>query len=120
MPYQSEVIANIINRLNIQYFLPAIQREFVWHQEQIIRFFDSVLRGYPVSSFLFWELNPENRENWDVYRFVDNFKEGGTRNEPAQVDGVQQLILVLDGQQRFTSLLIGLKGSYTIKKKVCV
>ena len=117
MPYQSEVIANIINRLNIQYFLPAIQREFVWHQEQIIRLFDSVMRGYPVSSFLFWELKPENRENWDIYRFVDNFKEEGTRNEPAHVDGVQQLILVLDGQQRFTSLLIGLKGSYTMKKK---
>ena len=36
------------------YFLPAIQREFVWTQEQIGKLFDSIMKGYPIGSFLFW------------------------------------------------------------------
>lgn len=32
--------------------LPAIQREYVWKPSQVIKIFDSVLRGYPVGSFL--------------------------------------------------------------------
>ena len=43
-----------IHRKN--YLLPAIQREFVWSPEQIERLFDSVMREYPISSFLFWEV----------------------------------------------------------------
>ena len=117
MVYRSESIAVVVDRLNRQYFLPAIQREFVWLQPQIIQLFDSVMRGYPISSFLFWELKPENRDKWEVYKFIDNFREKGTHNELASTDGVQQLTLVLDGQQRLTSLLIGLKGSFIAKRK---
>lgn len=117
MSYQSSTIATVVNRLNVQYFLPAIQREFVWKPEQVVKLFDSILRGYPISSFLFWELKPENREKWEVYKFISDFNELDTHNELANTNGVQQLTLVLDGQQRLTSLLIGLKGSYTVKKK---
>lgn len=35
--------------------LPAIQREYVWKPSQVIKLFDSVLRGYPVGSFLSWK-----------------------------------------------------------------
>jgi len=42
------------------YALPAIQREFVWSAEQICMLFDSLLRGYPIGSFLFWKVAPEN------------------------------------------------------------
>ena len=35
--------------------LPAIQREYVWKPSQVIRVFDSVMRGYPIGSFLFVE-----------------------------------------------------------------
>ena len=120
MPYQqyrADVIANVVNNLNDIYFLPAIQRPFIWHQEQVISLFDSVMRGYPLSSFLFWDLRPESYKIWDIYKFADNFIEGITRNELAIIDGAKQSILVLDGQQRLTSLLIGLKGSYAVKKK---
>ena len=67
MSYRSEAIALAIGRMNRQYFLPAIQREFVWKPEQIVQLFDSIMRGYPISSFLFWELKPENRDKWQVY-----------------------------------------------------
>ncbi len=73
MGYQSITISTVISRLNIQYFLPAIQREFVWDTDQIVQLFDSIMRGYPISSFLFWELKPENREKWEVYRFIDHW-----------------------------------------------
>ena len=36
-----------------EYLLPAIQREFVWDTDDIVKLFDSLLRGYPVGSFLF-------------------------------------------------------------------
>ena len=117
MAYQSDTIATVVNRLNSQYFLPAIQREFVWTSAQIVQLFDSLMRRYPISTFLFWELQPENRDNWEVYKFIDQFDERHPHNFPATTDGVQQLNLVLDGQQRLTSLYIGLKGTYVVRKK---
>ncbi len=117
MSYKSETIATAIDRINRQYFLPAIQREFVWKPEKIVQLFDSIMRGYPISSFLFWELKPENRDKWEVYKFLERAKDGGTHNELASTDGVPNLSLVLDGQQRLTSLMIGLKGTYLMKKK---
>lgn len=95
---------------NGNYFLSAIQREYAWHQDQIIALFDSLMRGYPISTFLFRELEPENYTKWEIYKFVECFNQAGTHNEIANTNGVQQLTLVLDGQQRLTSLLIGLKG----------
>ncbi len=117
MAYRSDTIATVINRVNRQYFLPAIQREFVWNPEQIVELFDSVLRGYPIGSFLFWDLLPENRDKWEIYRFIDEARHGGTHNQLANTHGVPDATLVLDGQQRLTAFMIGLKGSYTTKKK---
>ena len=117
MSYRSETIATAMNRMNRQYFLPAIQREFVWKPDQIVQLFDSILRGYPISSFLFWELKPENGDKWQAYKFIDRARHGGTHNQLASIDGVLQMVLVLDGQQRLTSLLLGLRGVYVTKKK---
>ncbi|MBA3768157.1 MAG: DUF262 domain-containing protein [Acidobacteria bacterium] len=117
MSYRSETIATTISRLNLQYFLPAIQREFVWQPPKIIQLFDSIMRGYPISSFLFWELQERNRDKWESYTFINTATHGGTHNQIANTNGVSQLTLVLDGQQRLTSLLIGLKGNYVMKKK---
>jgi uncharacterized protein with ParB-like and HNH nuclease domain len=76
MAYRSDTIATVVNRVNRQYFLPAIQREFVWHPDQIVELFDSVMRGYPIGSFLFWDLLPENRDKWEIYRFIDQARHG--------------------------------------------
>lgn len=116
MAYTSDPIVAIISRLNTQYFLPAIQREFVWRPDQIVELFDSILRGYPIGSFLFWQLAAENRDRWEVYNFITDARHGGTRNTLANTAGVTDLTMILDGQQRLTSLLIGLKGSYWFKK----
>lgn len=117
MPYQEETISTIVGRLNTQYFLPPIQREYVWRPHQVVLLFDSIMRGYPISSFLFWELTQENRDKWDIYEFVDTAHSDGTRHTKHHAAfGVQNLTLVLDGQQRLTSMLIGLKGAYRIRK----
>ncbi len=116
MGYQSKTIAKTIKLMNVRYFLPAIQREFVWKPVQIVQLFDSLMRGYPISSFLFWAVNDENKSKWEVYKFIENARQGGTHNELTNTNGVQELTLVLDGQQRLTSLMIALKGAYTVKK----
>jgi len=116
MGYRADTIATVVTRLNQQYFLPAIQREFVWSPSQIIQLYDSIMRGYPIGGFLFWELRPENRDKWQVYKFVEDFRQRGTHNVLANTTGIPQVTLVLDGQQRLTSFIIGLKGSYTVKR----
>lgn len=42
-----------------EYLLPAIQREFVWNSGQIAKLVDSLMRGYPVGSFLLWNVESE-------------------------------------------------------------
>lgn len=116
MAYASATIATVIDQINRNYFLPAIQRPYVWEASQVVALFDSLLKGYPISSFLFWQLQHESRANWDIYKFVEDFKYGEVHNEIIRPDG-RDITLVLDGQQRLTSLLIGLRGSYTIKAK---
>ncbi len=117
MSYSSITVGYAVKRLNINYFLPAIQREFVWDKGRVVSLFDSVMKGYPISSFLFWQLEYTNRDRWGVYKFIENAKKNFTHNELANLDGVREPILVIDGQQRLTSFLIGLKGTYTIKLK---
>jgi hypothetical protein len=115
--YQNASIAETIDALNVTHFLPAIQREFVWGPDRIVMLFDSVLRGYPISSFLYWHLKHENAAAWEFYDFVRRGSARGARNKSAIVTGVPSLTIVLDGQQRLTSLLIGLRGQYEFKKR---
>lgn len=98
------------------YLLPAIQREFVWDTYQIERLFDSLMRDYPISSFLFWEVEKSNINNYQFYEFVREYHErDNTHNPKANIDGESGITAILDGQQRLTSLYIGLKGTYAYK-----
>lgn len=99
------------------YVLPAIQREFVWDAEQIEKLFDSLMLSYPIGSFLFWEVQPENIGDFQFYRFMDSFHQRDhKRNQPINLKGRQtSVIAVLDGQQRLTAINIGLRGVYAEK-----
>lgn len=108
-----EAISSIQNQ---EYILPAIQREFVWNTKQIELLFDSILRDYPISTFLFWKVKAENVEKFKFYRFLPFFHQRDKRhNEPAELSGDKDRFAILDGQQRLTSLYLGLKGSYAYK-----
>lgn len=108
-----KVIENIHKK---KYLLPAIQREFVWGTEQIEKLFDSLMQGYPVGSFLFWDVKKEKSKNFQFYEFIRNYHEKNNRHNPlASVDEGEDIIAILDGQQRLTSMYIALKGTYTYK-----
>lgn len=49
----AEAIDNIEANSNL---LPAIRRMFVWPSEKIQWLFDSLVRGYPISSLLIWSV----------------------------------------------------------------
>ncbi|GAA9659826.1 DUF262 domain-containing protein [Helicobacter pylori] len=126
-------IKNMVDELNVRYFLPDIQREYVWlkkaDEKKIEQLFDSILRGYPIGSFLFWKLQKEdiaksdeqdeNKLNFQLYQFITNYDERKPHNEKIYIEQISRddLCIVLDGQQRLTSLYIGLKGTRTLKKR---
>ncbi|GAA7813464.1 DUF262 domain-containing protein [Helicobacter pylori] len=126
-------IKDVVDGLNVRYFLPDIQREYVWlkkaDEKKIEQLFDSILRGYPIGSFLFWKLQKEDiaksdeqdsdKLNFQLYQFITNYDERKPHNEKIRIEQIKRddLYIVLDGQQRLTSLYIGLKGTRTLKKK---
>ena len=114
MAYKSTNIMETVERLNIDYFLPSLQRPYVWSPRDIELLFDSLMRKFPISSFLIWKVRPENVEGLHVYKFIEDYAKDVTTNSPANL-GNREVSLVLDGQQRLTSLLIGLRGSYEMK-----
>ncbi len=100
-----------------RYLLPAIQRELVWDTQQIERLFDSLMRDYPVGSFLFWYVDKRKAHEFQFYEFIRDYHERDRKHNPkADVTGEDDIIAILDGQQRLTSLYIGLKGSYAYKE----
>lgn len=109
-----EAIDNIHSK---KYMLPAIQRELVWETEDIELLFDSLMRDYPVGSFLFWYVDKTRIRDFQFYEFIRNFHERDSAHNPkADLSGGEDITAILDGQQRLTSLYIGLKGSYAYKE----
>ncbi|WP_227807468.1 DUF262 domain-containing protein [Lutibacter profundi] len=99
-----------------KYLLPAIQREFVWNTYQIERLFDSIMRNYPISSFLFWQVEKENVTDFKFYEFLREYHERDNRhNSKADVNGEEEITAILDGQQRLTSIYVALKGTFAEK-----
>ncbi len=127
-------IKDVIEEINVSYFLPDIQREYVWldraQDRKIEQLFDSILRDYPIGSFLFWKLKTTDVEtdrnanadsdklNFQLYEFMEDYDVRKPHNNKIEINRINSnsLNIVLDGQQRLTSLYIGLKGSRTLKK----
>lgn len=118
--YKRETISRIVSNINRNVLLPDIQRDFVWDEQQIYKLFDSLMRGYPISTFLFWELTREKLKEIEsvsdlkikMYRFLDSNDEENKEELNRDRDTYS---LVLDGQQRLTSLFLALKGTWTKK-----
>lgn len=76
--------------------LPELQRPFLWKAKQISTLIESLYKGYPVGYLMFWNVN------------ITDIKDGksiGTENKTTLARN-----LVLDGQQRLTSLFTSLLG----------
>jgi uncharacterized protein with ParB-like and HNH nuclease domain len=111
----AEVMKDISNN---KYVLPSIQREYVWDTTQIETLFDSLMQDYPIGAFLFWEIDKSRLQDYDFYEFLRNYHErNNIHNKKVDLKGADGVTAVLDGQQRLTSIYIGLKGSYAYRLK---
>jgi hypothetical protein len=81
--------------------LPELQRPFVWNRSQVRDLLDSVYRGYPTGYFLFWQASPDQGSN------------------PIGMDSKQTTptLLVVDGQQRLTSLFAVFRDAPVLSSK---
>ena len=113
MKNQTQTIRKIVGFLNNAdqeggFWLPNIQRPFVWREEKICRLFDSILREYPISTLLVWKTTSTIRRR----KFIENWKDTLRLSDFYVPEDTHRKCLVLDGQQRLQSLFIALRGSY--------
>ncbi len=90
------------------FWLPNIQRPFVWSEAQIEKLFDSIMREYPISTLLVWRTKAPIKHR----RFIEHWKNTLKVSDAYVTASEHPKGLVLDGQQRLQSLIIGLAGSY--------
>lgn len=118
MAYQTPITIKdtVFNIQKGKYVLPAIQREFVWKTDQIEKLFDSLMRDYPISTFLFWNVEKSQVKKFQFYHFLRKYhQKNQTHNTKADLIGDEDVVAILDGQQRLTSLYLALKGSFAEK-----
>ncbi|EJZ8463726.1 DUF262 domain-containing protein, partial [Enterococcus faecalis] len=90
----------------------------VWKPEQIERLFDSIMKGYPIGSFLFWNVQNENINKYEFYNILKEYHQRDARhNTKINISHKDSVTAILDGQQRITSIYIALKGTYSYKIK---
>lgn len=117
MANQTETIRKFVKYLNNKeeqggFWLPNIQRPFVWKEEQIERIYDSILREYPIGTLLIWKTKSKIKRR----KFIDNYNLNASLQDYYIPQDDSQKMMVLDGQQRMQSLFIGLVGSYAKKE----
>ena len=79
--------------------IPQFQRDFVWPREKSAKLIDSILKGFPIGTFILWKTKEQ-------LRFVKDI--GGQELPPTPKGDYSEQ--VLDGQQRLTSLDAACKG----------
>lgn len=90
--------------------IPKFQREFVWSIDKTAKLLDSILKGYPIGTFILWQTDER----------INDIKNVGNLEIPETPDGTK-VQYVLDGQQRITSLFAAYLGAQiqkTGEKKV--
>lgn len=94
-------LATLIQQIDMGIIgLPDIQRPFVWSDTKVRDLFDSMYKGYPVGYFLFW-----------ANANVEHSKGIGTRTKQKHPN-----LLIVDGQQRLTSLYAVIKAQEVIRE----
>lgn len=82
--------------------LPELQRPFIWKDSKVRDLFDSMMRGYPIGYLMLWEcpsLDKKKSIGVDAHSY----------DSPKEV--------IIDGQQRLTSLYAVMKGKKVINSK---
>ena len=84
--------------------LPELQRPFIWKDSKVRDLFDSLMRGYPIGYLMLWECPT-------LYKKKSIGVEAHSYDSPKEV--------IIDGQQRLTSLYAVMKGKKVINSKFC-
>ncbi|MGX2985541.1 GmrSD restriction endonuclease domain-containing protein [Helicobacter sp. 23-1048] len=101
----NEKYSKIIERIaDGSYQIPKFQRDFVWDKEKTANLIDSLLKGFPIGSFIVWKTKER----------LKSLKKLGGKILKEIKEGVD-IYYVLDGQQRMTSLFLALTGEKTDK-----
>jgi hypothetical protein len=85
-----------------EWAIPDMQRKFVWKDAQIIKLLSSIYDGFPVGAILYWE------------KAAATSKAIG---QTSKIKASEQLDLIIDGQQRLTSLKVIFEGIEVLRKK---
>ena len=80
--------------------VPKFQRDFVWSIDKTAKLLDSILKGYPIGTFILWQTKER----------INDIKNVGNLNLPVTPEGTD-VQYVLDGQQRITSLYAAYLGA---------
>lgn len=91
-----ELMRNIENGI---YQIPKFQRDFIWEKERVAKLLDSIIKGYPIGTFILWKTR--NR--------LKTVKKIGSKIFKELPEG-DFVYYILDGQQRITSLYLAVKG----------
>lgn len=84
--------------------LPDLQRHFVWQNSKVRDLFDSMMKGYPVGYLMLWDAPADSEESGRQIGLVPH-----THETPKQ--------LIIDGQQRLTSLYAVMYGKPILDSK---
>ena len=95
-PLQVRELLDEIQRRQV--LLPEIQRSYVWKGPQVAKLLDSLYREYPVGQILLWDTG-----NLEI------ITKGLHGTKDPHLPSVGQPKIVLDGQQRLTSLFLALR-----------
>jgi len=99
VPFSVRQLVDSISRGDVA--LPDIQRPFVWQNRKVRDLFDSMVKGFPVGYLLFWATGAD------------------TGARPIGTDAKAEKVarwLIVDGQQRLTSLFSVLTGTPVVRE----
>ncbi len=113
MAYIPISIKTAVAKINESWFLPAIQRPYVWgnryeSEKYICKLFDSIYQKYPIGVLIMWETKSRvaHRE------FLSDYKQGDIYKNVDEGLWGRNKFLVYDGQQRLQTLYSCLKYSF--------
>lgn len=98
--YLEDLLDDIANG---KYKIPIFQRYFVWKSSQMLDLFDSILKGYPIGSLLFWQTKGYKTKD-EIGPYIIKKEDSDTK-------------YVLDGFQRISTLFGVLMNPKEYKEK---
>jgi len=104
---QSQNFSGLIGDIkNGRIKIPQFQRKFVWSMRKSAGLLDSIVKGYPIGTFIFWKTKER----------LPSIRNLGDCKLPSAPRG-DYVSYVLDGQQRLTSLFACLEGAKVSRDK---